>query len=176
MELRTPCFSARFDEARCNFVSLVNLGDGDEYLKRPPRSPIVELYALCGTDKVRLLPEDVRVSGTAEALTVEIGRFGGQPITARLNCAAAGDRLTISATVENHGTWDVVEVLLPYIGGMYLGADYRDDILVYPHHAGEKTQNPVEGYGCHRKTCGGPAAWRMRTSSAARSTIAAWRR
>ncbi len=151
MELRTPCFTARFDKARCNFVSLVNLRDGDEYLKRPPRSPIVELYALRGTDKVRLLPEDVRVSGTAEALTVEIGRFGDQPIAARLNCAAAGDRLTISATVENHGTWDVVEVLLPYIGGMYLGADYRDDILVYPHHAGEKTQNPVEGYGCHRK-------------------------
>ena len=56
MELRTPCFTARFDKARCNFVSLVNLGDGDEYLKRPPRSPIVELYALRGTDKVRLLP------------------------------------------------------------------------------------------------------------------------
>ena len=36
---------------------------------------------------------------------------------------------------------------MPHIGGVYLGEDYADDAIIYPHHAGERTRNPVMGYG-----------------------------
>lgn len=40
---------------------------------------------------------------------------------------------------------------MPHIGGVYLGEDYADDAIIYPHHAGERTRNPVMGYGVNKK-------------------------
>ncbi|MGE5577874.1 MAG: hypothetical protein ACM3TT_11875, partial [Syntrophothermus sp.] len=44
----------------------------------------------------------------------------------------------------------VVEVLFPYFRGLQLGNTHTDDVLVYPHHAGEKTINPAETYASPR--------------------------
>jgi hypothetical protein len=41
---------------------------------------------------------------------------------------------------------DIVEVIFPYVGGLALGETWEDDTLIYPHHAGEKTDNPVRQY------------------------------
>ena len=46
MELKTNAFRARFAPEANNFVSLVNLATGDDYIKAAPRGPLVELYAL----------------------------------------------------------------------------------------------------------------------------------
>ena len=51
MELKTNAFRARFAPEANNFVSLVNLATGDDYIKAAPRGPLVELYALAdGTE------------------------------------------------------------------------------------------------------------------------------
>lgn len=93
-----------------------------------------------------------------------------------VRCTAENDRLCIRARMENHSAADVVEVLMPHIGGVYLGEDYADDAIIYPHHAGERTRNPVMGYGVNKKSfMAAPAALRSGTSTAARSTTAALR-
>ena len=41
MELKTNAFRARFAPEANNFVSLVNLATGDDYIKAAPRGPLV---------------------------------------------------------------------------------------------------------------------------------------
>ena len=57
MELKTNAFRARFAPEANNFVSLVNLATGDDYIKAAPRGPLVELYALADGEKKKLLQE-----------------------------------------------------------------------------------------------------------------------
>ena len=52
MELKTNAFRARFAPEANNFVSLVNLATGDDYIKAAPRGPLVELYALADGENV----------------------------------------------------------------------------------------------------------------------------
>ncbi|MBE3575756.1 MAG: hypothetical protein IMW99_09975 [Firmicutes bacterium] len=53
--------------------------------------------------------------------------------------------------LHNHTTsLRLVEVVFPLLKGLSLGPDYRDDVLVYPHHAGELTVNPVREYSSPR--------------------------
>lgn len=151
MKLQTCAFCAHFSAETNNFSSLVNLATGDEYIKRPPRTALVELYVLVNGEKTKLLPDAAQLAGTEDTLSVTWETFGGKPIRLELLCAGRGEQLSLSATIENNSDVDVVEILMPYIGGMYLGADYADDNLIYPHHAGEKTLNPVLGYGKNKK-------------------------
>ena len=62
-----------------------------------------------------------------------------------VHCHAVQDRLSIRAELENHNQADVVEILLPHIGGLYLGGEAHPDYIIYPHHAGERSEKP--GYG-----------------------------
>ena len=57
MELKTNAFRARFAPEANNFVSLVNLATGDDYIKAAPRGPLVELYALADGEAVRRLQD-----------------------------------------------------------------------------------------------------------------------
>lgn len=175
MELKTNAFRARFAPEANNFVSLVNLATGDDYIKAAPRGPLVELYALADGEKKKLLPGVPGMSAGAGFLEISYTEFGGLPIGMTVRCTAENDRLCIRARMENHSAADVVEVLMPHIGGVYLGEDYADDAIIYPHHAGERTRNPVMGYGVNKKISGAPAVLRSGTSTAARSTTAALR-
>ncbi len=52
-----------------------------------------------------------------------------------------------SVTVANNQPGvRVIQVLFPSLRGAYLGDSWRDDVMIYPHHAGEKTQAPIEEY------------------------------
>ena len=136
MELKTNAFRARFAPEANNFVSLVNLATGDDYIKAAPRGPLVELYALADGEKKKLLPGVPGMSAGAGFLEISYTEFGGLPIGMTVRCTAENDRLCIRARMENHSAADVVEVLMPHIGGVYLGEDYADDAIIYPHHAG----------------------------------------
>lgn len=151
MKLQTSAFCARFSAKTNNFASLVNLATGDEYIKRPARTTLVELYALVNGEKTKLLPGAPHVTEGEGTLSITYETFGDKPIRMDLLCTGREEQLSITATLENHSDVDVVEILMPYIGGMYLGDDYADDNLIYPHHAGEKTKNPVLGYGKNKK-------------------------
>ena len=52
-----------------------------------------------------------------------------------------------SVTVANNQPGvRVIQVLFPNLHGVYLGDSWRDDVMIYPHHAGERTQAPIEEY------------------------------
>ena len=149
MELKTEAFSAVFDLQQANFTHLVNHATGDDYVKARPKGPLVELYAVRNGEKMRLLPEALwELTG---GQSVEIGRFGGLPISMTLRFEARGDRLTVQGEISNNSDLDVVEVLMPRLGGIVLGGSFEDDAIIYPHHAGERTRDVVRGYGVNKK-------------------------
>lgn len=80
MELKTNAFRARFAPEANNFVSLVNLATGDDYIKAAPRGPLVELYALADGEKKKLLPGVPGMSAGAGFLEISYTEFGGLPI------------------------------------------------------------------------------------------------
>lgn len=151
MQLKTSAFRAVFSPEVNNFTSLVNLATGDDHIKTTPRDPLVTLFALDGKQKVELRPGPPKVEEKPGCLVIRYERFGDRAIALALTCRAEGDRLTFDAQVENHSESPVVELLLPHLGGIYLGQSHADDAIVYPHHAGERTVNPVAGYGVNKK-------------------------
>ena len=151
MKLETSAFRAEFDPQANNFTSLVNLATGDDYIKAPPRDPLVTLFALDGRQKTELRPGPVREEAVPGGLALHYEQFGGRPVRVKVECLAQGDRLTIRAKIQNESESPIVETLMPHLGGICLGATHTDDAIIYPHHAGERTVNPVAGYGVNKK-------------------------
>lgn len=151
VEFGSASFQACFSPEVNNFTSLTNLVTGDNYIKQTPGHSLMELYGLVGNEKQRLLPGIPSVTAQEHVLHLAYNSFGGFPITANLICTAEADRLTIHISIQNHSNIDVVEILAPHVGGIYLGDNYEDDAIIYPHHAGERTVNPVLGYGQNKK-------------------------
>lgn len=52
--------------------------------------------------------------------------------------------VTFSICVESVEIGNLTEVKFPVLSGVQLGADYRDDVLLYPKYCGLKFVNPVE--------------------------------
>lgn len=150
MELKTSKLYALFDPAANNFVRLTNLATGEEYIKHKPRDPLVELYGLQSQKKIKLTPDCPEVCTENKILKLHYSSFSGYPVEMTVICSAEEDKLTVSAEIHNHSQLDVVEILMPHIGGIYLGKD-ADDSLIYPHHAGEMTWQPVLAYGTQKK-------------------------
>mgnify|MGYP000006145147 FL=1 len=146
MEIRTSSFSAVFDTEKNNFTSLCNLATGDEYIKSAPRFPIISVFVWEDGARKELWPEKGAVRRIQEGLVVEYPAFGGRSVRAMLELKADGDRLTVSGQLENGGDADIIEVLLPRLTGIVLGPSHADDVLLYPHHAGERSKNPVRRY------------------------------
>lgn len=145
-------FEARFNATLNNLVSLRNSVTGDEYIKTTPHAPLLTLYGWEEGAKVTLEAETPEVSREGESLTIKYLQFGGRSVQVVVQIAAQTDRLTISAEIENQCEGLVItEVLMPRIGGISLGSDFRDDTIIYPHHAGERSVNPVLVYGKEKK-------------------------
>ena len=150
MKLETEKLAAVFDAKTCNFTSIKNLVSGDEYIKQRPQFPLVSILMRDGQTKTELEPDQVCVNeGGDGGLTVRIDGFGGRAIQAVIALSARDDRIVISAQIENNSENDLVEFLLPRISGIVLGSTHTDDTIIYPHHAGERTVNPVKSYGDH---------------------------
>ena len=145
MELKTPAFRACFSQEKNNFVSLVNLATGTEYIRQVPRDPLVELYALADGQKKKLVAGQPQVSGDSEHLEICYAEFGGLDIRMTVHCHAVQDRLSIRAELENHSQADVVEILLPHIGGLYLGGEAHPDYIILPAPCRRALEKP--GYG-----------------------------
>ena len=88
MELKTPAFRACFSQEKNNFVSLVNLATGTEYIRQVPRDPLVELYALADGQKKKLVAGQPQVSGDSEHLEICYAEFGGLDIRMTVHCHA----------------------------------------------------------------------------------------
>ena len=150
MELKTEKLSLRFDPEAGNFTELRNRITDENYIRQTPRDPLVELYGLVDGKRKKLPGHLADAAADENCLALDYDSFGGYPVSMRVFCRCEDDRITLSADIRNDSEIDVVEILMPHIGGIYLGGE-EDDYVIYPHHAGEKTRNPVLNYGVNRK-------------------------
>lgn len=151
MELRTDKIRACFDRKIGNFTELWNLSTNTNYVRCAPRDPLIELYGLKNGERVKLSGHISDVAEAPDALILSYDSFGKYDISAKVTCRCEQDRLVFSAEICNHSTIDVTEILMPHLGGIYLG-DGQKDYLIYPHHAGDKTEDPVYNYAENRMT------------------------
>ena len=151
MELRTDKIRACFDRKIGNFTELWNLSTNTNYVRCAPRDPLIELYGLKNGERVKLSGHISDVAEAPDALILSYDSFGEYDISAKVTCRCEQDRLVFSAEICNHSTIDVTEILMPHLGGIYLGNGQKD-YLIYPHHAGDKTEDPVYNYAENRMT------------------------
>ncbi len=147
-KLSTERIEAVFSPKCNNFISLINKESGEDLIKTEPIFPLVSLFGLEGKEKKELLPSKPLVNCDSSTLILRYDSFGNRDIKAEVRVKAIDDKLIISAEIENNSSLDVVEILMPHIGGIYLA---EEDKIVYPHHAGEITANPLLEYGKNRK-------------------------
>ena len=150
MELKTSKISLLFDPGIGNFTKIENLATGENYVKQDPRDPLVDLFGLVDGKIIKLGPTPAEVATFGDRMTLHYTSFGGYSIRMDVECRCHDDRVIIRGEIHNESNIDVVEILMPHIGGIYLGAS-SDDYIIYPHHAGERTKNPVSGYGINKK-------------------------
>lgn len=152
MKLQGKTFTAEYSSDANNFISIKNLVTNDEYIKNNPKSPIILLYAIKDNEKIELIPEKAKVIENEENQRIIIESFSSFKVKAKINLSAREDKLIISSEIENlEESLEIIEVLMPNISGIYLGENFADDSIIYPHHAGEKTINPVKEYGKNKK-------------------------
>jgi hypothetical protein len=156
-----------FDDESAVITSLYNRVTGDETIKYGgARQPLFKLYtmereAAAGVRSERLPGSVLRAEAVVEPdtglrrLSIELdgGVCGADGVTVLVDA-----RVTIELEAEAcESVWklelgnrdprhNIVEVMFPYVRGLALGESWEDDTLVYPHHAGEKTDNPVRQY------------------------------
>ncbi|HOL50647.1 MAG TPA: DUF6259 domain-containing protein [Bacillota bacterium] len=161
-------FELYIDGERGCTSRLVNRFTGDDYLKScTAAGPMYKLYCIDKEtgEKVEVLPESVvnieeGVAGDRSSLAISFdsGRIAGTAeapanIGATVNIDAADDDPESLWTIEIRNEderYKVVEVLFPYFRGFYLGETWEDDVIIYPHHAGERTLAPVREYTTER--------------------------
>lgn len=148
MKIQTENFTAVFDLEANNFVSLCNVKTGDEYIKCVPRFPLISIFVWQKDEKVKkeLWPQNGTLHQDGDQWVVQYDSFSGYAICVRLYLKAHEDRLFIRAKVENQSSDEIVEILLPRLNGISLGKTHTENVLLYPHHAGERSVNPVKRY------------------------------
>ncbi len=116
-----------------------------------------------GVDKLALNVEHRTVVASGEAITPCIGSGGEEDdASGLLGCGRGEDEIEIACSwsveldeenpeiskwalsVDNRSQdYEVIEVLFPYVRGIQVGVAPEDSILIFPHHAGEKIENPA---------------------------------
>lgn len=152
MELTTQNLKIVFDGQYNNFTEIRNLATGENYIKCLPNEPLIELFTLQGQEKRKASPETPEISQTQDGLLLHYEKFSNLSIKMDVSLRAERDRIYICAELKNESDTDIVEIRMPCLSGLYLGGTTGQDNLIYPHHAGEKTADPVKNYGVNRKT------------------------
>jgi len=142
-----------------NLVEIRNCITGDNYVKVVQEYPIFSLSCIKKHDGIK---EEFAPGQAGEFKNTQDG--GNKRLEIyydRLCCEGKsidigakviieiGDDCSTQWSIElenRDAEYEIVEVLFPRIAGIYLGESWKDDIVIYPHHAGEKTENPVEEY------------------------------
>ncbi len=152
MKLEGSTFSAEFDCQLNNFVSLKSKLSGDDYIKGKPKFPLISLFTWINDEKKELLPGLPEIIGGENELKITYREFSGYAVDCCLTIIAKSDEIEMNASIENKDPdLTVTEIMMPHLSNIYLGQSYEDDMIIYPHHAGEKTVNPIMEYGPNRK-------------------------
>lgn len=123
-------------------LTIISLTQKGERIPLTPRSPTeITRDVLRKATRLTCRHESISdASGTSHPLTVvwTVTLADCEELVWELEITNQSSELTVA------------EVLFPYIQGVYLGETHTDDIIVYPHHAGELTINPIEEYTSER--------------------------
>lgn len=144
------------DDQSCSLISWVDKSRGEELVKIPTADALCRLGCLPhgAVDKTEYRPGPARVvkdssPSQAERLTLFCSlavdeASGPIQLTIRAELPAGQTEVSWSLEIENQSqALDVVEILFPCLGGISLGSDWQDNVLVYPHHAGDRIDAPI---------------------------------
>ena len=142
-------------------ASIINKITGDEYLKVDFDIPIFYLNGFLNGEWIKLLPEYLNKSQENSTTVINV-RFGNRDVLGYIYLSEKNkNQLSIKLKIENNDQdFRVCETVGPNIYGLNLGDDYKKNIFIYPHHAGEKTINPIDRY----KKEDYQGFWRARTA------------
>lgn len=147
-----------FDDAAGTVVSMRRLDGDHEYVRHEVSHSLFRLTTLREGEKGkkewppgRILSTVVRDEPDGKTMTIEAEGCGGGgiPVDVKMTVELPADGEEIVWKMDVHNRSEdhrVVEVLFPLVKGIALGDRHEDDVIVYPHHAGEKTVNPAERY------------------------------
>jgi len=141
--LENDFYSFSLDYKSLRVTSLLNKQTGDEYIKYAVDIPLFYIKGLLENEVIQ--SNSITLSSTEDSLYV---KFGNVEVYADINFVCnKNDQLKIKIAVENcDKNFRVTEIVGPNLYGLQLGANYQKNVFIYPHHAGEKTINPVERY------------------------------
>lgn len=143
--------SISFNTDTLSVISLKNKISGDEYIKTGNTAEIFSLTCMDGGNNlIRLVPESVIKThalrnGNKQFLNINF-EVKGIIVDVSLSLEDGDNRIEWKIGIDNRGKTDIVEILYPRLRGISLGETYKDDYIIYPHHGGERTLNPVEEY------------------------------
>lgn len=157
--LRNRYYEIGIDGKSGRTIRLVNRLTGDDYLKSHDSGEMYKLYCLDleTGERVEVVPEGAasakeEAAGDRSLLTLcfEGGRLAGAggksvKINASVRIETSDDDPESLWAIEisnQDERYEVVEALFPYFRGFYLGKTWEDDVIIYPHHAGERTLAP----------------------------------
>ncbi len=164
--LENPSVRLTFDSQQLMFVSIENRKCGEQIVKKSVPTPLCQIACLRQgqTEKEVCVPYGIpRVMQTRDRDKQEINLHFDQlsngrdclPVSADIRVQLEGEssESVWRLRLENRTTdVDIVEALFPYLRGISLGDDWQDDVILYPHHAGEKTVAPIREYTSPRFT------------------------
>lgn len=157
--IENKCLSLTFSDEINNVMEIRNKATEDNYIKVVPENPIFSLWCMKkenGKKKkfVPSKPVEFNKVCSEGACRLELGYKGliGEDDELKADIKLTAEikedciiRWNIEIKNEDEA-YDVVEVLFPHVRGIYLGDSWNDDTVIYPHHAGEKTLNPIVEY------------------------------
>ncbi len=147
IKLESKNYIFNLDKKTLAITSLLNKITGDQYLKENCLMPLFYLKGLKKGEMIQLLPSFIRLDNRNSEIVVRVA-FKPRNIYANIIVAKKNEeQLVFKIEIENNDEeFRVCETVGPNIYGLSLGEDYKKNILIYPHHAGEKTINPIERY------------------------------
>jgi hypothetical protein len=168
------------DSENGRLTSLKNRITGDDYLKLDLEYPLYKLscISLSSGEKVEVVPDRVisveeiigdkdTIGESTRSLIIEFeSALANETEPVRIHALVRmeireddAETLWFLELSNNDERYLIVEILFPCLRGVYLGESWQDDIMIYPHHAGEKTLAPVREYVSERYL----GFWRART-------------
>jgi hypothetical protein len=162
--IENPSQRLVFDSQEGRFVAIENRTANDQVVKFPVAAPLFQLAGLRRgqAEKQVYLPSGtpaVTSGDSSQGKELRIvyrqvaGDAGKLPVEVEvvIQLAEEAEESTWRINLENRSEdLEIVEVLFPYLRGISLGERWDDDVIVYPHHAGEQTVAPAREYVSER--------------------------
>lgn len=143
MKIKNKNFCITIDEKTLSVESILNLISNDDYIKYSQKIPLVYLNGFVGDDWQKLLPKFEKFENSCIYV-----KFSPYEIYGEINFNICDiDKLACKVKIINNDEdIRVCETVGINLGGLSLGNNYKENIFIYPHHAGEKTINPMDEY------------------------------